>query len=118
MKKSNEDQLAAAQDENTSKGAGGKVGQRDFARLFNDTPYGQILVVLRTNEENAPEISISVQLADASDCSAVMEFDSNGEGWEAAQSLLENISKDAVIYMLKDMEMAIKNDVSEQNVTH
>lgn len=60
---------------------------KPFAKLYENTKYGQILVMLQEDvEDNKPEIRFFCQPPELGICSTAYGY----EDWETAESLFEN----------------------------
>jgi len=65
-----------------------------FAKLFDDTPYGQILVKQDTyDEDNAPELHFFVRPAGLGVCSVSMVFADTPEGWSECGSVFTEMTQ-------------------------
>ncbi len=79
-----------------------------FAKLYNDTKAGQILIVIESGD-NGPEVKISFQPEGLGVCSTSLEFTDgdSDEAWEKADAAFDLFSKEQaeeyVLNVLKDL---------------
>lgn len=58
---------------------------KSFAKLFETKEYGQILIMLDTGEDAAPEVRFSFTPANLGICSIALQFKDTDEGWDKAE---------------------------------
>lgn len=58
----------------------------NFAKIFQVSPYGQILVLLDENDEGEPALKVSVKPEGWGVCSTQISFPDTDEGWENAET--------------------------------
>jgi hypothetical protein len=60
-----------------------------FAKLFNETSYGQILVKIDQNDEGYPEIRTYFEPKGLGVCSLALSYEDSDEGWDQAELVFE-----------------------------
>jgi len=68
---------------------------KDFARLYNHPEYGQVLVLLKSDEENNPSLSFMVVPPGLDVCCASFSWKDNDEGWKYARESFEDVDEEA-----------------------
>lgn len=75
-----------------------------FAKLYNDTPHGQILVKLDTDrDDGSPEVRFYSMPPDMGVCSLVIGFDDIDDGWKAAETVFEKVDEKKAIEIISSM---------------
>lgn len=71
---------------------------KQFAKLFNDTPHGQILVKLGTSHDDSrPEVRFFFYPPGLGECSIALAFDDNNAGWWQAEQAMERVDEQTAI---------------------
>jgi len=82
-----------------------------FAKLYNDTQAGQILVVIDSGD-SGPEVKISFEPQGLGVCSTSLEFtdDDEGEAWDKAQRAFDLFSLEQaegyVLNVIKELDQS------------
>lgn len=80
-----------------------------FAKLYNGTPHGQILVKLDTDRDDGnPEVRFYSMPPGMGVCSLVIGFDDIDAGWEAAETVFEKIDEKKAIEIIGSMGIGWK----------
>lgn len=67
---------------------------RQFAKLFNDTLHGQILVKLDTGPDaDGPEVRFFYQPPGLGVCSLALGFSDTDAGWDEAEAAFEKVDE-------------------------
>lgn len=75
-----------------------------FAKLYNDTPHGQILVKLDTDHDGGnPEVRFFSMPPGMGVCSLALGFDDIDAGWEAAEAAFEKVDEKKAIEIIGSM---------------
>ncbi|MDX5979590.1 hypothetical protein [Vreelandella alkaliphila] len=71
---------------------------KQFAKLFNDTPHGQILVKLGTShDEDGPEVRFFFYPPGLGECSIALAFEDTDAGWWQAEQAIERVDEQTAI---------------------
>lgn len=86
-----------------------------FAKLFESTKYGQILVKLDTHhEDHTPEVRFYVQPKNLGVCSFAIGFKDDDQGWELAEQAFEKVdlsrAEEGVAAMFRDFPITVEFD--------
>lgn len=77
---------------------------KQFAKLYNDTPHGQILVKLDTDrDEGSPEVRFFSMPPGLGVCSVALGFDDTDAGWETAEAAFEKVDEKKAIEIIGSM---------------
>lgn len=75
-----------------------------FAKLYNDTPHGQILVKLDTDPDDGnPEVRLFSRPPGMGVCSLALGFDDTDAGWEIAEATFDNVDEKKAIEIIGSM---------------
>lgn len=82
-----------------------------FCKLFETEEYGQILAKFDESEAGKPELRIYIQPPDLGVCSISLEWPDTEQGWELAETALEDLVEDkakriaeSILKMVQDGE--------------
>ncbi|MBX9348786.1 hypothetical protein K5M36_16990 [Chromobacterium vaccinii] len=67
---------------------------KPFAKLYETTEYGQVLVMLDQNDDGNPAISFHAKPEDLGVCSTSLAFPDTEDGWDKAEAVFESIDED------------------------
>ncbi|MGP9633740.1 hypothetical protein ACT3R7_11805 [Halomonas sp. AOP43-A1-21] len=71
---------------------------KQFAKLFNDTPHGQILVKLCTSHnEDGPEVRFFFHPPGLGECSVAFACDDTDAGWRVAEKAFAKVDEEMAI---------------------
>ncbi len=81
-----------------------------FAKTFNDTPYGQILVMVDANDNGDPAVRFSI---DGSPfgmgiCSTQVSFPDNDKGGPDARKFFEKVDQERAEYWVCSLHSDLK----------
>lgn len=71
---------------------------QDFCKVLNHDKYGQVLIVLDTDDESRPSVKFSMAPEGLGVCSVTSSFRDSDVGWDMAEEAFGN----------SDMDMALK----------
>ena len=85
-----------------------------FAKLFENTKFGQILVKIDTHpEEHSPEVRVFFEPPDLGVCSTAFTFEDSEEGWDAAEKAFDKMD---IVKVEKIVESIVKRTELFNNV--
>lgn len=80
------------------------VNTNQFAKLYSDTPHGQILVKLDTDsDEGAPEVRFFSKLPGMGVCSVALGFTDTDAGWDNAEAAFEKVDEQKATDIVAEM---------------
>jgi len=68
-----------------------------FAKLYETEQHGQILVVIDTNDDGSPSVTISVEPEGMGVCSLGPSWKDTDVGWSSAEKLFNDMTEDMAI---------------------
>lgn len=76
-----------------------------FAKLFNDTEFGQILVVLNTCDEGNPQIVFSFQPEDLGVCNMSMNAKNDSEkAFDSFDKFFEEMDEETAVNAVREVQ--------------
>lgn len=60
-----------------------------FAKLYDHSKYGQVLVKIDQNEDGCPEVRTYFEPEGLGVCSLAMKYKDSDEGWDQAEAVFE-----------------------------
>lgn len=74
-----------------------------FAKLFETSDHGQILVKIDTNEKHNPEVRVYFEPPNAGVCSVVFQQeDDSDESWDKTENLFLEFTEEKALIVVKE----------------
>lgn len=77
----------------------------DFVKVFNDPDFGQVAVMLDTNDEGQPSLFIIGKPQGFGLCKAGLSYEDSIEGEEKAEAAFEQITEEIALRIYRERVM-------------